>query len=364
MAPFEPFTHLKRPLRLGVLGAARIVPKALKAALSEAEFPVRVQAIAAREIERAQRMAQEFGIPRAYGSYAELMVDPDVDAVYIALPCSLHATFAKQALRSGKHVLCEKPFSLDLREAQSTVECAESEMRLLMEAHHWRYHSLLVEVEKFIAQLGPLTHIQALFHVGIDRKNDIRKDPQLGAGVTMDFGCYALQWLNWAARAGELSRQLGGKLDAKVSSARLVEQGYGVDVALDAQLMINGIPATASCDMREGTPFRAHLVVQGQYGRVHFEDPLVIEGSWVNFEPNLAGRMRGLTDARTNAEASTTTYRQQLLAFRQALCSGIHPPTSGQNILETQGLLDEVYRVAGVVSRSDLQRWAQAKIDQ
>lgn len=363
MAFFEALPLLERPLRLGVLGAARVVPKALKAAFSEPDFPVQVHAIAARELARAQLIADEFGIPRVYDSYLELISDPDIDAVYVALPCSFHAVFTQQAVLSGKHVLCEKPFSLNLNEAQSILECAEANARLVVEAHHWRYHPLLPEVARLIAQLGPLVHMRAKFHVGIDEQNDIRKDPHLGAGVTMDFGCYVVQWLCWAARAGDAT-SMNDNLDARVKGARMIEQSYGVDVALDAELLISGIECEASCDMQKGVPFSARLIVDGAYGRVHFENPLGTDGSWVQFEPNAAGIAQNCSQTRLSSPTTTTTYREQLVAFHQALCNGTMPPTSGQSIIETQALLDEMYRVAGLISRSELKRWAQARGEQ
>src|SRR6187402_2659492 len=194
-AQYQVISALDAPgtrLRLGVLGAARIVPKALRSAFNGG-VPVVVHGLAARDPARAEQMADELAIPHTYSSYAELCADPQIDAVYIALPVSEHAHHCEMALRAGKHVLCEKPFALDVIEANRVLAAANSSQRLVMEAHHWRYHPLLTEVARLISQLGELTFISASFEAGINRDNDIRRDPRLGAGVTLDFGCYAVQ---------------------------------------------------------------------------------------------------------------------------------------------------------------------------
>ena len=110
-------------VRFGILGAARIAPIAMvkpAADWSEAE----VAAIAARDLERARRFAGKHKIPTAYGSYAQLLADPSIDAVYIAVPNGLHGRWTKAALEAGKHVLCEKPFTANAEEAASVAEAA------------------------------------------------------------------------------------------------------------------------------------------------------------------------------------------------------------------------------------------------
>jgi len=356
-AQFEVISALNNPaarLRLGVLGAARIVPKALRSAFNGG-VPVVVHGVAARDPLRAEQMAEEFAIPHAYGSYAELCDDPELDAVYVALPVSLHAEYCEMALRAGKHVLCEKPFALDLGEAEQVLNTANACQRLVMEAHHWRYHPLLTQVARLIAQAGELTFMSASFEAGINREGDIRRNPVLGAGVTLDFGCYAVQWIEWAAaQAVSPGRSMSDARGTKLSVTRcsMTEGAPGVDEVIKAHLTVDGTSASIFCDMRSSTPFRARLTVEGERGLLHFENPLHVDGTWAEFEPTLAGQAAGLKPERVELPADApTTYAAQLDAFVGALRLGQAPPTSGSSIADTQRALDELYQAAGLPNR-------------
>src|SRR6186713_2648357 len=119
--------------RVGVLGASRIVPKAL---LTPGVGLIALCAVAARDPERARSYAHTHRIAESYGSYEALLERPDIAAVYVALPAAAHAEWSLAALSAGKHVLCEKPFGLSLAEADACVARARAEGLLLMEAHH------------------------------------------------------------------------------------------------------------------------------------------------------------------------------------------------------------------------------------
>ena len=134
-----------RPLRIGVLGAAKITPTALIRP-ARAVPQVSIQAVAARNRERAERFAARHRLPVIHSSYDALIQDPEIDALYNPLPNSLHAEWTIRALEAGKHVLCEKPLASNAAEASSMQKAAERAQRLLMEAFHWRYHPLTARV--------------------------------------------------------------------------------------------------------------------------------------------------------------------------------------------------------------------------
>lgn len=345
-ADFEPFDFSQGPLRVGVLGASRIVPKAL---LEPARGLFDVQAIAARELARAQAFAEENGIPRAFGSYQELVSDPQIDAVYIALPASGHAPWTIAALRAKKHVLCEKPFGLDAPEAKSAVRVAREEKRLLMEAHHWRYHPLLSDFERAVAQLRGPHHIEAVFNGGLNHPGDIRLDPLLGPGVLMDFGCYLIQWSRFAAQL--LPGATGERPD--VRKVEIFEEAPGVDLAAQASLVWPHVTAQLCCDMRDEVPFVAYLRVKGENGMVHLNAPLFGEGA------RLLGEINGKEIALVCPGPST--YRGQAEAFLLALQSGCLPPTAGDDLIETQELLDAIYLAGGSVTRKTLREETLAR---
>src|SRR6185295_11726888 len=138
------------PIRIGVLGAAAIVPMALtKPALAVPE--VQITAIAARDPKRAQGFARKHHIPRVHETYTDLLADPEIDAIYNPLPNSLHAEWTIRALRAGKHVLCEKPFASNAREAEEMANAAKETGLVLSEAFAYRYHPITARVKDILA---------------------------------------------------------------------------------------------------------------------------------------------------------------------------------------------------------------------
>jgi D-xylose 1-dehydrogenase (NADP+, D-xylono-1,5-lactone-forming) len=184
---------IPQPLRWGVLGTARIGRKAVAPAIARSSNGV-LLAIASRDPATAAAMAREVGAPRAYGSYDELLADPDVDAVYVPLPNALHATWAIRAAEAGKHVLCEKPLAMSSAECLAMDEAARAHGVVLMEAFMYRFHPRFERLlERLRAgDLGPLRFVQASFTFTVRDPADIRLQRELGGGALMDVGCYAV----------------------------------------------------------------------------------------------------------------------------------------------------------------------------
>lgn len=345
MRQFDTLDFARRPIRAGVLGASRIVDKAF---LEPARDPahsgrIEVVAVAARDESRAQKFASERGIGAAYGSYLELIDDPTIDLVYNALPASGHAPWTISALERGKHVLCEKPFGLHVEEAERAVQVATTHRRLLMEAHHWRYHPLVPKMEVAVARLQSPVKIEAVFDGGLDNPGDIRFNPALGPGVLMDYGCYTIQWSAWVAHL--VSRRSTFRTPT-VRSAKLVELDPGIDIVADVELDFDGTFAHLLCDMRDGQPFRAYVRATGENGWVQLETPLI--GGGAKLEVTLDGTNETLVCE------GPTTYFGQMSALLGALESGEPPITSGDDIVRTQRTLDAIFDHAQVISRRDL----------
>jgi len=181
-------------LRIGSLGSSRISQAALiEPADSVPE--VTVAAVAARDMARAEAYALRHGLERAYGSYEELLADPDIDAVYNPLPNSLHGPWTLRAIEAGKHVLCEKPFASNADEAAQVAQAASASGLVVMEAMHYRYHPLTQRLTEVVGELGPVRHIQAWTSFAIVDPGDIRYDYGLAGGAMMDGGCYAIDCL-------------------------------------------------------------------------------------------------------------------------------------------------------------------------
>src|SRR5215468_6163531 len=163
------------PLRLGVLGAARIAPMALLAPARRVSDAV-VLAVAAREATRAGAFAARHRIPRVHPTYEALLADPEVEAVYNPLPNSLHAPWTIRALEAGKHVLCEKPFAASVAEAEEMAAAAKRAGRVLVEAFHYRYHPLFARLRTILdaGEIGTVLHLEAHFCFPLPRPGDIR----------------------------------------------------------------------------------------------------------------------------------------------------------------------------------------------
>jgi predicted dehydrogenase len=154
-----------------------------------------VAAIASRELARAEGAAARLGIPRAYGSYEELLADDEIDAVYIPLPNHLHVPWSIAALEAGKHVLCEKPIGLSAAEAQQLVETARAYPALkVMEAFMYRHHPQWQRARELVEQgeIGELRTVQSFFSYFNDDPANIRNQVDAGGGGLADIGCYCV----------------------------------------------------------------------------------------------------------------------------------------------------------------------------
>lgn len=318
----------------GVLGASRIVAKAFLAPARE-RGDVSFECIGARERARAERFAQEQGFARGYGSYEEVLADARVTFVYIALPNALHLTWAERALRAGKHVLVEKPMADDPRELRRVLDLAEELGLVCVEAQHSRYHALHQPFIEATSALGRLESVTARFDAAITNPADIRLDPALGAGVMRDFGCYVALWASAAVRGEELRLE---QVDA-------VTNEHGVDLAVDVRLVAGGgTEVRLLSDMRPEVSFAASVVVEGELGRVVYENPLVVAGS------SLTVSRKGETTASRGARvegAGPTTYRAQLDAVLGAIGRGRAPAGArAESLVVARILADVLARVA------------------
>jgi len=166
------------------IGTAKVIPGIMKSAHSE------VVAIASRELGKAKSAAAELGIPKAYGSYEELLADPDIDAVYNPLPNHLHVPLTIAATKAGKHVLCEKPIGLNAADAERLRECPKD--KIVLEAFMVRFHPQWERAREIVrsGELGQVRAIRAVFsYYNVDPQN-VRNMADIGGGGIMDIGCY------------------------------------------------------------------------------------------------------------------------------------------------------------------------------
>src|SRR5271166_5588213 len=221
-------------MRLGLLSTARI--NELLVAGARQARGVEVVAIGSRDRARAEAQAQALGIPRAHGSYEELLADPDVEAVYVALPNSLHVEWSVRALEAGRHVLCEKPLSRRPAELVRAFDVAERRGLVLAEGFMWRHHPQAHRLLELLGEVGELRLIRTSFSFLLENAADVRLRASLDGGALMDLGCYCLS----------AARLLAG--EPLVVSAQQVRGGDAVDMRLTGLLRFaHDVLATIDC---------------------------------------------------------------------------------------------------------------------
>jgi predicted dehydrogenase len=181
-------------VKWGVLSTAKIAIEKVIPAMQRGKY-CQVAAIASRRLDRAQEAARWLGLPKAYGSYEELLADPAIDAVYIPLPNHLHVPWSLKALAAGKHVLCEKPIGLTAAEGQKLLDAARQYPRLkVMEAFMYRHHPQWQRARQLVSEgrIGQLRAIQSFFSYYNTDPGNIRNQAESGGGGLMDIGCYPI----------------------------------------------------------------------------------------------------------------------------------------------------------------------------
>jgi len=245
-------------MRLGLLSTARI--NELLVAGARRTDDIEVVAIGSRDAARAEAQANALGIPRAHGSYEALLADPEVEAVYVALPNSLHIEWSVRALQAGRHVLCEKPLSRDPSDVERAFDAAEDADRVLSEAFMWRHHPQTARLLELLGGIGELRLIRAAFSFRLRRAGDVRLRAVLDGGALMDVGCYCVS----------AARLLAG--EPLEVSAQQVLGDDGVDLRLTA-LMRFADDALATIDCGLDLAAREELEVSGTEGVLRLTDP-------------------------------------------------------------------------------------------
>ncbi|MEE4361195.1 MAG: Gfo/Idh/MocA family oxidoreductase [Pseudomonadales bacterium] len=325
-------------LRFGMLGCARITPAALVYP-AESMNEVVLACVGARDPVRARAFAAEHRIERVAEDYRAVVEDPEVDAVYIPLPITLHRPWALAALAAGKHVLCEKALTCNAAEARQLAEAATRADRVLMEAFHYRYHPLFERVRTLLGQgaIGTLRRIEGRFCVPHIPEGDIRMDFATGGGALMDLGCYPVHWLRHAT----------GR-EPVVRAARARTGPEQVDMVLDGALVFPAreageatIEGAIHCSMDPGDELEARLTLEGDGGMLTVINPLAPQAGHELRLDNAQGELREQIDR-------TPSYRYQLEAFVAAVRGAPTNLTDGEDAVRNMTLIDALYEAAGL----------------
>jgi predicted dehydrogenase len=259
---------MSKKLRWGILGVAKINDRLLPAFRQSSTSDLR--AIASRSLEKAQLAARESGIPKAYGSYEQLLSDPEIDAIYNPLPNNLHDEWTRKAADAGKHILCEKPLTPTAAEARALVDYCRAKKVKLMDGFMWPHHPRTKMIRDLLDKgaIGKVQHVVSAFTFVMqpfDGKN-IRLKPELAGGSLGDVGCYTVYGIRWAF----------GEEPVKVYATAKFE--FGVDVEMHALLWFaDGRTAKFDCGFK--LPYRGWIEITGTDG------VLCVPEMWLPPEP-------------------------------------------------------------------------------
>jgi predicted dehydrogenase len=314
-------------LRFGILGCARITRRGLIPGI-RASKRTTLAALASRDRARADAWASEFEVPRAYGSYAELLADPEIDAVYIPLPNELHLPLVRSAADAGKHVLCEKPLALDGSEARAMVEHCRTRGVVLMEAFMWRHQPRTAEVYRIVheGRIGALRLVRSSFSFPIEA-GDWRLDPERGGGALWDVGCYGVN----------TARLFAGSEPVAVRS-RARYGPTGVDLSLTAELEFeNGVLGLIDCSFEQ--PYRCAYELVGTKGLIEVPDaylPPARPLAW----------LKGDGGAEELVFPGMNQYAEMVDAFAQAAADGRRLPFPAEDGQAQMDVLDTILDAA------------------
>jgi len=325
------------PIRMGVLGAARIAPFSLfQHARRMSSVEVTAVAEEHQPVERTIAYARKHDIPTIYRRFEKLLGDREIDAIYLALPISLHEQLALRCIAAGKHLLCEKPLAANAEQARR-IDAARRESDLIVfEAMHSLQHPLVERLRAILesGEIGAITQVQAGMSAYIPKK-DFRFEYELGGGCTIDMGCYPIAFLR--AVLGTEPTVVGAK-------ASLVAPN--VDGSMEASLAFPNAPDVhLFVGMRSlRRPLDVSMRFAGTHGRIDLLNYIKPE-----VYHRLVVRSRG--GRRVERVPGASTYGAQLAAFVDAIRGGGPVKTTTGNAIGTMTVVDAIYEKAGLPHR-------------
>jgi predicted dehydrogenase len=311
-------------VRFGILSTARINRLVLAGARESDR--VEVAAVASRDLGRAEAYAREQGIERAYGSYEELLADPELDAVYNPLPNSMHVDWSIRALEAGKHVLCEKPLSRRPEDVERAFDVADRTGLLLSEAFMYRHNPQTARLKELVegGTIGELRVVRAAFSFTIQDPANIRLAADLDGGALMDVGCYCVNG----------SRFLAGEPES-VFGTSVAEAG--ADTVFAATMSFPGdVIAQFDCGFR--LPMRDELEAVGSEGSLFLDDP------WHCRDPVIEVRREG--DVERIELEPVDSYRLELENLADAIRGEGELLLGRDDALPQARAIDALYRSA------------------
>ncbi len=342
---------MPQPLRFGIMSTGNIAQQFAQG-LATADRSV-AAAVGSRNEQHAKDFAQRFNIARAHGSYEALLADDDIDAVYLALPNSMHHEWTLKALEAGKHVLCEKPLASNLAQARAMFDAARQHNRLLVEAFMYRVHPLTHAWQAAVLRgdIGKVRDIRTSFcYFSAKPQGNIRFDASLHGGALMDVGCYCINFARFVAGAEPLAVHAVGKL-----------HDSGVDELTSATMLFpGGVTASFTCGMRLHADNTAMICGDEGYLRIPIPWKPPTKGAEFTVKQSTPPRMDQLAAAKSGSagdkpsdspqrvDSPGSLYGMEADAFAAAALDGVPPAITAADTLGNMAVLDEVRRQLGL----------------
>ncbi len=329
---------MHEPLRIGVLGAARISDLAIVQPAHE--LGARLVSVAARDRSRAEAFASRHGFEKVLDNYQAVIDDPDVEVIYNPLANALHGPWNLRAIEGGKHVLTEKPFSSNVEEARRVRDAAKAAGVHVVEAVHSEYHPMMARMIELAGsgEIGDLEYVEVRMLMPPPAAGDIRWDVALAGGALMDVGCYAVHAIRDMA--------LSGRGEPRIVSVRAgaLPQFPGVDAWMSADMVLpNGVPAHFESSMTHGTvDYSLRLVgstgeaYAPNFTQVQLDDRIIVTVATERREEHLGRRL---------------THTHMLEAFARLIREGIAMRTDADDAVVNMQMIDDLYRAAGMAPR-------------
>ena len=324
---------MSKKLRFGVLSTANIGLKKVIPAMQQGELTC-VAAIASRDLGKAREAAAALGIPTAYGSYEELLADPNIDAIYNPLPNQLHVPLTVKAAEAGKHVLCEKPLSMTVAEAKTLLGVRERtgvkicEAFMIRSAQQWlRVRQLLDE-----GRIGELRAVNAHFSYFNVNPDNIRNSVETGGGGVYDIGCYCIQASRFAFK--QEPRRVVSLVDRDAQ--------MGTDRLASAILDFPSGQAIFTCSTQLIPYQRVHFL--GTRGRIELEIPF----NAPNDRPtrlflDATGDL-SFSDIATETFPTADQYTLQGDAFARAIFENTEVPVPLEDSIANMAVIEAIFR--------------------
>ncbi len=326
---------MSNKVRWGVLGVANIAVKKVIPAMQQGTRCEMV-AIASRDVNRARHAAHALGLPKAYGSYEELLADPEVEAIYNPLPNHLHVPWSVKAAEAGKHVLCEKPIGLNTDEARTLLEARDRTGVKIGEAFMVRTHPQWLRAREIVREggIGELRVVMGAFSYFNRDAGNIRNVREYGGGALMDIGCYPIV----------TSRFIFGEEPRRVAALMEHDPHMGTDRLTSALLEFPAGQAVFTCSTQL-VPYQ-RMQILGTKGRIEVEIPFNAppDRPCRIFIDNGADVFGGGIHEEQFAAVDQYTIQGDL--FSRAIREGGEPPTPLEESVRNMAVIDAVFRSA------------------